>query len=257
MVEARRLLPLGTGSVMMGSGRSASGYLLEVDGVRILVDLGPGSLLRLAEAGVDRASIDYVVLSHFHPDHHADLLGLLFLRRNPAAAARLHRLRIYAPPGIRRILRAWDDVYGSWVEHPPHDVQEIGEGAFEVGPVRVRAFPAMHTIPSFCYRFELSGGTALAYSGDTEVCEGVIDACRDTAFCWLECSFPDAEATAGHLTPRGIRTVLERARPRVAGLTHFYPPMEEWLRDEAAFEACFGDLETSVVVLRDLQEVPL
>ncbi len=249
-----RLLPLGTGSILMGAGRSAAGYLLEANGLRILVDCGPGTLLRLDEAGVVPTTIDYVLLSHFHPDHHADLLGLLFHRQNRSHAD-AQRLTIVAPRGVRAILEAWRTVYGSWVEHPPEDVVEIDEGDFELGTVRARAFAAKHSPPAFCYRFDLGSGTTLAYSGDTEDCPGLVEACRGVDLCWMECSFPDDEHTPGHMTPARVRGVLEAAQPRVAALTHFYPPMQALLADEARWRALWGGLATRVIVLRDLEEV--
>lgn len=251
-----RLLPLGTGSILMQGGRSASSYLLEVDGQRTLIDCGPGTLLRLQQAGVDPATIEHVVLSHFHPDHHADLLGLLFLRVNPSLVNRAH-LVLHAPTGLRRILAAWRSVYGDWIAHPDEDIVEFDPGLQRVGRLEFDARQAAHTVPAYCYRITADSGLTLAYSGDSDTCTALEDVVRDTDFCWLECSFPDESGVDGHLTPGRIRELLERARPRHVGLTHFYPPMFDLLDDEAHLADVFAGLDSEVRVLHDLEPVDL
>ena len=250
-----RLLPLGTGTALLAGGRSAAGYLLDLGGQRLLVDCGPGTLLRLRAAGVDPAMLEYVVLSHFHPDHHADLLGLLFLRRNPDLRERA-RLRILAPPGIRRILAAWSTVYGSWIEHDACDVQEVEAGEFRVGELMATAYVAEHSLPAYVYRFS-DGLKTVAYSGDTDECDGLRRACDQADFVWLECSHPDELAVSGHLSPGRVRRVLEASCPRRCGLTHFYPPMFALIDDPAWLPAAFAGIDTRVSVLNDLEEVKL
>lgn len=255
-VGPSRLLPLGTGSILMRGGRSASSYLLEVGGQRTLFDIGPGALLRLQEAGIDAMSIDRVVLSHFHPDHHADLLALLFLRANPAHTEKAPCV-LHAPTGLRRILAAWSSVYGDWVAHPDEDIVEMEVGAHRVGVLEVEAHRAAHTMPAYCYRIEAPCGLRLAYSGDTDACAGLEEACRDVDLAWIECSFPDEEAVEGHLTPSRIRTLAERARPRRVALTHFYPAMFPLLESREKLDSCFRGLESEILVLHDLEALDL
>ncbi len=251
----RRLLPLGTGSILMGDGRSAAGYLLECDTTRVLIDPGPGSLLRLSQAGLGVADLDFVLLSHFHPDHHADLLGLLFRRNNPAFAG--GRLRIVAPPGLRAILAAWKTVYGTWIEHADDDIVEVTAGAsVALGSIRVHAFPAKHAMPALLYRFGFPDGATAAYSGDTDACDALVEACSGVDFCWVECSFPDELAVAGHMTPGRVHDLLTVAQPRRCGLTHFYPAMIEWLACADNLARTFAELATEVVALRDLEGQP-
>lgn len=60
-----RLLPLGSGS-------RGNATFVELAGLRLLVDAGLSArqlTLRLESAGVDPASVDWIVLSHEHDDH--------------------------------------------------------------------------------------------------------------------------------------------------------------------------------------------
>ncbi|MFQ5504132.1 MAG: MBL fold metallo-hydrolase [Planctomycetota bacterium] len=255
--QSSRLLTLGTGSILMGQRRSAPGYLLLSGKERILLDAGPGSLLRLHQAGIHPGTLTRVLLSHFHPDHHGDLLGLLFLRKSPALAGGLGRLPIHGPPGLRDLLERWFDLYGTWIRDPSLEIREVPEGWSELGRWRLCAFPAKHTRSSYCYRLETDGGRSLAYSGDSESCDGLVEACMDAGLALIECSFPDELAVAGHMCPRRVHCLLEEARPRRAGLTHFYPPMEDLLMDREAWSSLWSDLDTEVEALDDLRELVL
>ncbi|HEX9187656.1 MAG TPA: MBL fold metallo-hydrolase, partial [Vicinamibacteria bacterium] len=57
---------------VLGSGSGGNATLVEGGGARVLLDagLGPRQLAdRLADAGIDPASLDAVFLSHEHGDH--------------------------------------------------------------------------------------------------------------------------------------------------------------------------------------------
>jgi ribonuclease Z len=71
------LTVLGAGTALPVPGRSPAGYLLRVGGEPLLFDLGPGTLARLAAAGVSYREIRRVFVSHLHSDHVLDLVTLL------------------------------------------------------------------------------------------------------------------------------------------------------------------------------------
>ena len=65
---------LGTGgnpeAVFSQIPRTA-GFYLEVDGLRLYVDPGPGAVVRAQEAGIDLGMLDGIFVSHGHLDHYA------------------------------------------------------------------------------------------------------------------------------------------------------------------------------------------
>ncbi|WP_295994900.1 MBL fold metallo-hydrolase [Rugamonas sp.] len=82
------------------TGRAASSYLVLLDGVpRILVDAGPGSFVRLGEAGLSLARTDIVLLTHLHIDHVGELPGL-FKARAVAGGGPI-KFRVFGPDGRR------------------------------------------------------------------------------------------------------------------------------------------------------------
>src|SRR6187455_1710918 len=74
-----RLTVLGGSGGFPGAGGACSGYLIEHDGFRLLVDPGYAIVPRLLEL-LPAGEIDAVLVSHGHPDHVADLNPLLRAR---------------------------------------------------------------------------------------------------------------------------------------------------------------------------------
>ena len=82
---------LGSGGPF-GSGSASAGYIVWIDGVsKIMVDAGGGTFARFREAEANIADLDLLALSHFHPDHSAEVPALLW----PQNGA----LRISGPTG--------------------------------------------------------------------------------------------------------------------------------------------------------------
>src|SRR5947209_9294471 len=91
-----KLTVVGCSPAWPNPGRAHSGYLLEHDGRRLLVDCGPGVLSRLREAeGWPR--IDAIVISHFHLDHFGDLVAWVWGALTGPGAGTV----LWIPPGGR------------------------------------------------------------------------------------------------------------------------------------------------------------
>ncbi|MGW2222798.1 MBL fold metallo-hydrolase, partial [Nonomuraea sp. NPDC001684] len=96
---------LGGCGAWPAAGQACSGYLIEHDGFRVLVDPGYATLPRLLET-TPAERIDAVLVSHGHPDHCSDLNPLLRARAlgdAPPAA-----LPVHAPPGALDAVLALD-----------------------------------------------------------------------------------------------------------------------------------------------------
>ena len=71
-----RLTVLGSGTAVPVPERFPAGDLVEHEDHKVMVDCGPGTLRRLAQAGVSPTELDAVLLTHYHTDHCADLAAL-------------------------------------------------------------------------------------------------------------------------------------------------------------------------------------
>jgi ribonuclease BN (tRNA processing enzyme) len=192
----------------------------------LAVDLGPGVLRRMAQAGHGPQSLTAVLLTHYHTDHCADLAALLFALRNPIYRGR-PPLRLFGGAGLADLVghltTAWP-----WLRPSGYDLQvtEIGPGSFALGGLEVTAVDIEHTAASLAYRIATPSGAAVAVSGDADDCEGLAIVAAGTDLFVCEAATPDGARIDGHITPSIAGRAAQRAGTRTLCLTHFYPQCE-------------------------------
>lgn len=147
---------LGSCGAWPEPGRACSGYLVEHDGFRVLLDLGYAALPRLL-AHVPDGGVDAVVVTHRHPDHCVDVSGLARVRQD----LRPEPLPLYCEPGVVDVLRA--------LEPRPDpaevfDLHPLAEGS--IGPFRMTTAPTPHHVPNLAVRLSTPEATVV-YTGDS------------------------------------------------------------------------------------------
>lgn len=215
---------LGSGTAVPNPDRFPSGVLVRGGDQTVLVDIGPGTLRRLAATGVGLEAVTAVLLTHYHTDHTADLASLLFALRNPRYRNR-QPLRVLGSPGLQAFV---GHLTAAWPWLDPDDryelrLEEIAPGSHCLGSLRITAVPILHTPQSLAYRIEDESGRVAAFSGDADVCDGLVDVARGADLFVCEAAFPDEQRTAGHLTPRLAGEAAAQAGVKTLCLTHFYP----------------------------------
>lgn len=75
---------LGSGTLVPIPEKSCSSVLIKSEKTCLLIDIGPGTLRQITKTGLSCTMIDYILLSHFHPDHTADVIYFLFTIKNIA-----------------------------------------------------------------------------------------------------------------------------------------------------------------------------
>jgi ribonuclease BN (tRNA processing enzyme) len=225
---------LGAGGAVPTPTHNPAAYWVTVDGHSVLMDPGPGALVRLvrsghAPRGVD--DIDQVFFTHLHPDHCADLVPLLFALHSPVSV-RTDPVRLYGPPGLAAYLERLREIYGSWMEPRQRalEVTEIGPGVTVLVPNggSVRPFQVEHPqdrLTRFClgYTFSDVEGHTAVFSGDTGPCPELNKAAAGVDLLVVECSTPDHLATPGHLSVSQVGQLCASAQPKLVALTHQYP----------------------------------
>jgi ribonuclease BN (tRNA processing enzyme) len=164
---------------------ACSGYLVEHDGFRVLIDPGYATFPRLLEH-CDAASVDAVLVSHGHPDHCADLNPLLRARAlgdRPAP-----RLTVHAPPDALSAVLALDR---PGTLDDAFELREFVPGsAFDAGPFSVHSWLLPHWMPNAGLRLR-AAGTSLAYTGDTGPSPDLTALARDADLLIAEASYPE------------------------------------------------------------------
>jgi ribonuclease BN (tRNA processing enzyme) len=225
---------LGAGGAVPTKTHSPAAYWVGLEGQNLLLDPGPGALIRLLKSGLEPGGvdgIDLVLLSHLHPDHSLDLIALLFAAHSPICLSE-EPLRVFGPGGLKDLLAKWQDIYGRWLE-PRHRKLEILEwdegeeltlpGSGTVEPFRVNHPQDRLSEFALGYRFIDLEGNIAVFSGDTGACPALNKAAHGAHLLVVECSVPDELATGGHLNPALVGALCAESRPHHVVLTHQYP----------------------------------
>lgn len=210
-----RVTVVGCSGSFAGPASAASCYLVQASdpgGRRwsVVLDLGSGALGPL-QAHLDLADLDAVVLSHLHPDHCVDVLGLYVYRRYRPGGALPGRLPLYGPAGTdRRLALMYHGLEPGGME-AEFDIRSVTDRAVvTVGPMKVTAYAVEHPVEAYGYRVETDGAT-LAFTGDTDDCPALDPLLAGADLALLDAAFVDGRDAA-----RGIHLSASRAATAAA-----------------------------------------
>jgi ribonuclease BN (tRNA processing enzyme) len=229
-----KLTVLGCSGSVPGPDSPASGYLIEADGYRLVLDLGHGAFGAL-QRYIKPADMDAVVISHLHADHCIDLTALVVALRYGGADYRVREpLPLVGVPGTRaRIEAAYDPLARKLSLHEIFAFATPTAG--ELGPLRVSYQPVCHPTPTNAVKIEF-GGRTLVYSGDTGPCLELVEFAKGADVFLCEASdAPGVEQVPDlHMTGRQAGEHAARAGVDRLIVTHV-PPWNS--REVAAGEA--------------------
>jgi len=252
------IIILGSGTTVPLAERASPSIALLIDKVFILLDIGPGTVRQLAVAGLAHETIDYIAVSHLHPDHTADLIHLIFATRYPPVLKKRKPFTTIGPRGFSRFLELLKKPYGTWLDLPA-GLMEMEELHIDRKDRRrfngftLLSAPVRHTAQSIGFKIEDSLGKSVVYSGDTGYCEEMVDLAKDADLLILESSFPDGHGKEGHLTPSQAGEIATRSGAKRLVLTHFYP---ECLRTDIDAQ-CRKTYQGELILATDLMHVSL
>lgn len=228
---------LGTGTCRLEPDRAASSVLVEEGSRRVVFDFGRGVATRLGSIGLTQDDIGHVVLSHFHPDHHSDLIPYLQAAIWSPDDPRGRDLHVYGPSGLDAVLRSIVHLVGrDDLERQDRfrlHAHEIGPGRLDIegAPFQVADLPPAGNQG---LRFELAG-IVCALTGDSHF--------HPEAVAFLS-GVDVAVIDSGHLADEEIvRLAVESGAQRIV-CSHFYRELDVAdLQARAAAEGWAGTLE--------------
>ncbi len=238
-----KITVLGGCGAWPAAGQACSGYLVEHEGFRLVLDPGYATLPRLLTY-VAAEQVDAILISHGHPDHCADLNPLLRARAlgeaGPAA------LPVHALPGAVDAVLALDHprmLAGAYV------LRELSVGQrLEVGPFQVDTWALPHFVPNAGVRLTVDG-QVLAYTGDTGPSDDIAVMARDADVLLAEATFPDRVLPARDApflsTARQAGEHAARANVGRLVLTHLWPGTDPAAARTAAQRAYVADLDVA------------
>jgi len=253
-----KLIILGSGTSVPLADRASPSLAIFIEDQFLLLDIGPGTVRQLAIAGLKYQDIDYIGISHFHPDHTADLIHFFFATRYPPILDKRKPFTIIAPKGFNRFLTLLRKPYGTWLDLPAGlmnivELKVDKNDKKEFDKFTIRSAPVNHTPQSIGFRIEDNSGRTVVYSADTGYCEEIVDLATGADLLILESSFPDGEAMAGHLTPSEAGNIATRSGTKRLLLTHFYP---ECLRTDIETQ-CRKTYQGDLLLATDLMSLSI
>lgn len=232
------ILFLGTGGCIPTTrtpSRSFAGFYIDNGDEGLLFDIGPGALSKMIQSGIDiNKKPTHLFISHLHPDHSADFVGLMQGRAlNFSWYQDKTKLNVFGGEGISDFVtdifenvKAWRSFSEELSAKETLIVNEINEGEitasnnWKVSAVKVKHFN------SRAFRLDING-KSVVYTGDMGYDENFSQLGKDADIAILECSFPDKESLKGtHLCPEDIGHLAIIGGFKKIVLTHMYPECE-------------------------------
>jgi len=224
-----RLTILGSGTCIPHKKRNSPGYSLEIGDNKIIIDPGSGTLNRLGIANINLNEISLIFFSHCHVDHTADLIPILFAKKNSLKISRQKDISLFGFKGFRQYFTKLQDIYKSWITSPEYSiiVNEFNSDTLNFHDWKVRIKNVKHTDNSVGFRF-IENNKILSYSGDSDYCRNLIELSQNADIALLECSFPESYNVPEHLTPQKAGQIASEAGVKKLILTHLYPVYDSY-----------------------------
>jgi ribonuclease BN (tRNA processing enzyme) len=182
---------VGTGNAFAPGGLCWNGFLADR---RYLFDVPPQTLMSLNKLQIDPNAIEAVILSHHHGDH---FLGLPILFLHWEHMGRKQPVRIIGPRDTEKLTRLIGNaVFPGFLESPAFDIEWIDADPgrpIDAGDLSVESVPVKHDPmlnQTLGYKCEL-GGRRFGYTGDSAICDAVLELARFSQVLVSECASRD------------------------------------------------------------------
>lgn len=215
-----KLTILGMNGPFPAPDGATSGYLVTNGNTALALDLGSGCLAQLT-ARTAPEELTALLLTHWHYDHCADVLPLLYRLESHLAASGAP-LHVYAPADEASLVRRAVAASPAFVLH------EIKPGdTLSLGTLTVTAYAGRHPVPALMYRLT-DGQRILCYTGDTNTMEGLANFARDADLLLADGLFTEALWAEGkpHLSAALAAQLARDAGAKKLVITHLNPAID-------------------------------
>jgi ribonuclease BN (tRNA processing enzyme) len=213
---------LGCGTGIPSLQHHAPGYLLEVAGLRFLIDCGSGTLLQLERLQKPFHTLDGVWITHTHADHVGELTALVHALRL-SGVARSKPFYLFGPAGFIPFFQQIVAPVAAPPDKFPFLLAEVA-ACHVLGEVRVQTTPVVHSdrFESRSYRFEYAG-RSVVFSGDCDEDPRLLALASGADLLIIDCSTLAANKVKGHLSAIEAGRLAAQAGVKRMIASHLYP----------------------------------
>ena len=204
---------------------ACSGYLLNVDGFRIMIDCGNGTISKLQQY-TEYNELGILILTHLHPDHYCDIYCLRqALKYQIREGNRKEPLYVYLPEGPEEIvseIKKWDDVFTLI------SLNEAQKIVNDFNLFQLKFFPVKHQIPTYGVQLVYQGETIFTYTSDTGWFPKLEMFCEGSKVLLAEASLREYEVERlgdCHMSAKQASILAQNSGASELILTHFFPEM--------------------------------
>ncbi|ADY73219.1 metallo-beta-lactamase family protein [Desulfurobacterium thermolithotrophum DSM 11699] len=255
-----KLVFLGTGGsryVAFGFQRQAGGLWFNFEGTNIHVDPGPGAFIHSYKKGLEPNWVNFVILSHRHLDHCADVNHIL---EAMTLGGKRKRGILLCPEDAIEI----DPVVLQYTRRNIEETVIIREGMnFEISHNLKVTFPVRNTHGVETYGMIFYWKKNIGYISDTAYFEKIEEKYKDASdLLILNVTLKEPNPRISHLSAICAEKIIGEIKPEVAILTHFGRTMlnaKPWeiaaeiskrtgVKVIAAYDNMVFDLETLTII---------
>lgn len=247
---------LGSGIFIPTKKQNSAGYLIKINNEYILLDCGSGTLRRLIDLDFDWRKINYIFISHTHPDHVADLPTVIH-----SQLLRKRFLKIYGPKNMKKLADFMkNNMIGSLLfKQSTFPFYTLNSTKIKIKNFTIQTLPIKHSkvIPEIAYKFSAHKKT-MVYSGDLGP---LIDKNKFIRFCQNanlliadsagEPSKPSRDP-GDHLTPYQVGEIAQKAKVKKLVLTHQTVKSEKSIIND-----CKKSYSGKIIVAKDLMKIKI
>ncbi len=216
-----KLVFLGSGGgryAMATQARATGGFRIDMDGVNIHVDPGPGALVRAKEYGVNIKNTDVVMVSHVHLDHSNDCNVLIDAMTEGAKNPKGILIgSISAVQGYDSNSPALMKLYLKSLENTV--VMKAGDST-NLKDIKVKATPTKHS-DATCVGFRIEGSKTISYTSDTEYFPELKKYHKNADLLIINMLRPDNDTWPMHMNLEDAIKLIKETEPKLCVLQHF------------------------------------
>ncbi|MFH1505079.1 MAG: MBL fold metallo-hydrolase [Candidatus Omnitrophota bacterium] len=195
--------------------RASGGIWLSFKGTNLIIDPGPGAIVRCnsARPKLDPCSLSAIVLTHKHLDHSGDTNIMI----EAMTEGRFKKKGVLFAP----VDALEDKIVLDYLKDSLEKITVLKKGKFSIGSIQFQApIKNLHSAPTYGLKFYLDK-EVVSFVSDSKFFKGLIPAYKDSTILVLNVAFYQKREEFDHLCLEDAIKIVKEIKPRKAILTHF------------------------------------